>query len=242
MKSICVIGGGLIGAASALRLQDAGLQTTLIDPGDKRRAASYGNAGHIGSEQVSPWSSWDNVLRAPRSSFALGGPLDFRWRDAPLWGPWALQFLAACGTDRFAAGRAALTALLTDTMGAWTRLAHLAGRPDLVIPHGHVTAWMTPAGADAGRQAFACTAWGSAAYRDMTDAELTRYEAVLRRKPHAAVLFSNTGQVSDPQAARDAILSKFVALGGETCIGKATRRRQRTSDLGQRRGARRGRC
>ena len=36
MKSILVIGGGLVGAASALRLQAAGVQTTLIDPGDKR--------------------------------------------------------------------------------------------------------------------------------------------------------------------------------------------------------------
>ncbi|HCK84548.1 MAG TPA: FAD-dependent oxidoreductase, partial [Hyphomonadaceae bacterium] len=80
MKSILVIGGGFVGAASALRLQQAGVQTALIDPGDMRRAASWGNAGHLGLEQVTPWSAWENVLRAPRSSFAFGGPLDFRWR------------------------------------------------------------------------------------------------------------------------------------------------------------------
>jgi len=44
MKSILIIGGGLVGVSCALRLQAAGLAVTLIDPGDKKRGASYGNA------------------------------------------------------------------------------------------------------------------------------------------------------------------------------------------------------
>ena len=122
MKSIVVIGGGIVGAACALRLQAAGVQTTLIDPGDARRGASYGNAGHIGAEQVSPWSAWGNVLRAPRSSFGVGGPLDFRWSDVGLWTPWTMRFLRACDPAQFARGRDALTALLADALPAWHRL------------------------------------------------------------------------------------------------------------------------
>ena len=91
MKSILVIGGGLVGAASALRLQAAGIQTTLIDPGDKRRGASFGNAGHIGAEQVMPWSTWPNMISAPAHLFGFGGPLDFRWSDIGLWFPWSLR-------------------------------------------------------------------------------------------------------------------------------------------------------
>ena len=84
MRSILVIGGGLVGAASALRLQKAGVKTTLIDPGDKRRGASFGNAGHLGAEQVLPWSTWANLAGAASHLFGLGGPLDFRWRDIGL--------------------------------------------------------------------------------------------------------------------------------------------------------------
>jgi D-hydroxyproline dehydrogenase len=216
MKSIVVIGGGIVGAASALRLQAVGVQTTLIDPGDKRRGASYGNAGHIGSEQVEPWSAWGNVLRAPRSSFGLGGPLDFRLSDVPLWGPWALRFLAACDPARVARGRDALTALLADALPAWHRIAELAGAPHLVIPHGHGTAWMTAEGAERGLAACARAHWGGASYREMTRAELERYGGVLNRLPHAAVLVTGgTGQVSDPQACRDAMLASFVERGGE---------------------------
>jgi D-amino-acid dehydrogenase len=215
MKSILVIGGGLIGAASALRLQHAGVQTTLIDPGDKRRGASFGNAGHIGAEQVMPWSSWNNVWRAPASSFAVGGPLDFRWSDIGLWGPWALRFLASSDRARFARGQAALAALLADTLPAWRRIAELAGAPELVIPHGHVTAWTSPAGADAGMAAAARSDWGTASYRTLTASELARYAAIMRAPPSAGIWINGTGQVSEPQAARDAMLAAFARLGGE---------------------------
>lgn len=231
MKTIIVIGGGLIGAASALRSQHAGVQTTLIDPGDKRRSASYGNAGHIGSEQVNPWSAWENVWRAPASSFALGGPLDFRWSDIGLWAPWSLRFLAACNAKRFARGQAALSALLADTMGAWQRLAALADRPDLVIPHGHVTAWTSPQGADNGLRAAARAAWGSASYRELTASDLERYSKVMTTPPVGGILVSGTGQVSDPQGARDAILAKFVALGGEIIADRVTRIDPTSSDV-----------
>jgi len=224
MKSILVIGGGLVGAACALRLQAAGVQVTLIDPGDKRRGASFGNAGHIGSEQTAPWSAWGNVLRAPRSSFGAGGPLDFRWSDVALWTPWAMRFLRACDPMQFERGREALDNLLADSLPAWQRIAELAQAPEIVIPHGHVTAWMTERGAELGLAAVRAAKWGRASsWREMTSAELARYAGVLNREPKAAVLFSGTGQVSEPQAARDAILASFAERGGEIVVGSVVR-------------------
>ena len=223
MKSILVIGGGLVGAACALRLQAAGVETILIDPGDKRRAASYGNAGHLGTEQVTPWSAWSNVWRAPASSFAVGGPLDFRWSDIGVWAPWALRFLAASDPYRFARGRDALKTLLADALPAWRRIADLAGVPEVVLAHGHVTAWTTAHGAEAGLAMCARTDWGAATYRDLSACELARYETVMTRPPRAAVLFEGTGQVSDPQGARDAMIASFVSRGGEVIADKAAR-------------------
>lgn len=221
MKSILVIGGGLIGAASAMRLQQAGVRTTLIDPGDKRRAASYGNAGHLGSEQVMPWSAWGNVWRAPGASFAIGGPLDFRWSDAALIAPWALRFLAACEARSVARGREALKSLLADTMAAWQRLARDIGAPEMVLPHGHVTAWTSKRAADLGRDAASRTDWGTASWRDLRADELERYAHVMKHPPRAGILFEGTGQVRDPQGVRDAILTQFVRQGGEVVEGSA---------------------
>jgi len=224
MKSILVIGGGVVGAACALRLQAAGVQVTLIDPGDKRRGASFGNAGHIGSEQIAPWSAWGNVLRAPRSSFGAGGPLDFRWSDVALWTPWAMRFLRACDPVKFERGREALDNLLADSLPAWHRIAELAQAPEIVIPHGHVTAWTTERGAELGLSAIAAAKWGrNSSWREMTGAELARYGGVLKSAPKAAVVFSGTGQVSEPQTARDAMLASFAERGGETVVASVVR-------------------
>ena len=205
----------MVGAASALRLQDAGFRTVLIDPGDKRRGASFGNAGHLGAEQVMPWSTWPNLLSAVTHLYALGGPLDFRWRDVGRWGPWAMRFISASSASRVARGREALTSILADAVPAWVRLANDIGAPDMVLPHGHANVWMSARNADTGREVWSRTPTGNATYRDMTSAELARYADVLHKPPAAGIVFSGTGQVRDPQLLRDAILAAFVARGGE---------------------------
>lgn len=214
MRSFLVVGGGLVGAAAALRLQRAGFAVTLVDPGDKRRAASYGNAGHLGAEQVSPWSTWENFRGAPARLFGVGGALDFRLRDIGLWGPWSVGFMAACAPARVSAGRAALTALLSHAVPAWLRLAADAEAPDIVRPHGHNNVWMSPAAAERGHAAWAKTPLGACSARPMSADELARYAAVLARPPSAGLHISGTGQLRDPQAARDAILGQFRKLGG----------------------------
>ncbi len=215
MKSILVIGGGLVGSASALRLQAAGVQTTLIDPGDKRRGASFGNAGHIGTEQVVPWSTWDNIRGAPERLFGLGGPLDFRWSDVGLWLPWSLRFMKAATRAENARGQAALTDLLRDAMGAWRRLEMLADMPGMVKPHGQNNLYMTMRAGERAHAYWSKAPIGVCHIRDMRDDELARYHGVLRDKPACGLRFEGTGQVADPQGARDAMLRTFVALGGE---------------------------
>jgi len=220
MKSMIVIGAGLVGAASALQLQARGVAVTLIDPGDMRRAASFGNAGHIGVEQVLPWSMWSYALSFPSRLFGLGGPLDFRWRDVGRWLPWSLRYLAACEPGQFARGQAALSDILNDAMGAWRRLETLADMPGMVRPHGQSNLYMSQAAGEAAQRAYAKTPIGQARVRDMTSAELDRYTRVLKARPASGLHFDGTGQVSDPQGAREAILKKFTALGGELVADK----------------------
>lgn len=222
-KSYLVIGGGLVGAASALRLQAAGFAVTLIDPGDPRRAASFGNIGHIATEQVSPLASRESLRTFPGRLFGVGGPLDFRWRDAGLWGPWALRFLAASRPDRHAAGQGALTAILAHALPAWRRLAALSGAPGIVGRDGHAVVWMSDRAAEKGLKAWERAATGSAAFQSMSSDDLAPYAAVMTRAPVAGIRFSGTAQVSEPQAARDALLAAFKAHGGEVVHASVAR-------------------
>lgn len=215
MKSMIVIGGGLVGVASALQLQAKGVQVTLIDAGDPRRGASFGNAGHIGTEQVLPWSMWSYASSFPGRLFGVGGALDFRLRDIGLWLPWSARYLGACEPGQFARGQAALTDILRDALGAWQRLEAFADMPGMVRPYGQSNVYMSKAAGDKAREAYAKTPIGTATFRDMTDAELARYDGILKTRPASGLHFDGTGQVSDPQGARVAMLKKFAAFGGE---------------------------
>lgn len=222
-KSYLVVGGGLVGVAAALRLQMAGFAVTLIDPGDPRRGASFGNIGHIAAEQVCPLASRDSLRDFPGRLFGLGGPLDFRWRDAGLWAPWAMRFIAASDPARYSRGEAALTDILAHALPAWRRLAKLSGAPEVVGRDGHAVVWMSERGAEQRLRRWEATATGSAAYRLMGPDDLASYGEVMVRAPVAGLLFSGTSQVSEPQAARDVLIAAFEAGGGNRAHGRVER-------------------
>ena len=54
MPSAIVLGGGMVGVATALHLQCRGWSVVLVDRSEPGRETSYGNAGFIQSEMVRP--------------------------------------------------------------------------------------------------------------------------------------------------------------------------------------------
>src|SRR5262249_34342954 len=101
--------------------------------------------------------------------------------------------------------------------------AALAGAPELVKPIGQFNVYMEQANADRAKEIYARTPIGTARTRDMTQEELARYDGALRTRPADGLFFSGTGQISDPQGARDALLVKFAALGGEIATESVVR-------------------
>jgi D-amino-acid dehydrogenase len=220
-RKFLVVGGGIIGAASALRLQAAGFKVTLIDPGDARRGASFGNIGHIATEQIVPLAAPQTLTRLPRLLFAPGGPMDVRWSDFPLWGPWVARFVAASRPAAAARGGQALTALLRSPLVDWRRLLELAGAPPgLVTGLGHLVVWMGAEAAARGTRQWRTTPIGSATFREMTEGELKDLGAHLSATPAGGIRFSGSGQVAEPQAVRAALLSALAARGGDIATGE----------------------
>ena len=223
-ETIIVIGAGMVGAACALRLQSAGFQVALVDPGPPERAASFGNAGHIAVEQVEPLASWSTIRSAPSMLFAFGGPLDFRLADAPYWGPWAMRFLAASGRHRFEAGASALGALMGRGVEAWADLLAEVGQPELIRTDGHAVLWFDEREAEAGRRAWGRTRTGPATIQPLSDADVAAYRAAMPgRPPVAGLAFGGTARLSSPQTVRAALVAAFERRGGEVVQAEVTR-------------------
>lgn len=218
-----VVGGGVVGKASALALRRAGESVTLLDPQGSPRPASYGNAGHIATEQVMPLASPAALASAFRRLFALGGALDFRLSDIGAWGPWASRFIAAATPDGAAHGQQALGALLHDALPAWRRLADVLGHPDLLIERGHIVVWESPTTARAGRTAWDAADIGQARLAPLAKPTKMRLEQLIQPTIAGGVAFQNTGQISDPALMLSLLDEAFEAAGGQRRIGQVRR-------------------
>lgn len=207
-----VLGGGFVGAACAWNLRRAGFATTWIDRGDPARAASFGNAGHLATEQIVPLASYATLRDLPRRLFLAGGPVGLRPRHAAAWLPFGMRLIAAC--RRHEAGSAALKSLIVAALPAWHRLASAIDAPSSIREAGHYAAFESEATARAGIRAALATDFGYAHAREATPAELDRLRARFAGRPVGAVRFSNTGQIVDIPALRARLDRAFREAGG----------------------------
>ena len=214
-----VIGGGVIGAASALALQRRGLAVQLIDPDPDWRGASRGNAGLIAVDEVDPLASRATLKSLPRLLFSRGGPVGLPLRDISAWLPFGLRLVAASGPARFAAGRNALASLLGRAVPAWQRLAEELGEPGLVRANGHYVVWDRPESVAKGRTAHASDN-GITTCHDAAPEELARLGALMA-PPAGAVRIEGTAQIADLDALAAALARRFAALGGTRLRGRA---------------------
>ena len=217
-----VIGGGVIGMNVALALQERGVSTTVLDAPSSARPASWGNAGHIAVEQVTPMASWSAIRALPRRLLAVGGPVSLPLGEIAAWLPFGARLVRAAAPGRFAEGMAALKALMAEAMPAWRRRVAAIGAANLLLEDGHVVAWESAETAAAGRAAWAAADKGTARFRDASPEERVWLEQVAPGKVVDAIRFIGTGRISDPDDLAEALEAAFLAAGGTRKAAFAT--------------------
>lgn len=94
--SVVVVGGGLIGIASAYYLRQAGWEVTLIDQGKMGAACSHGNCGFISPSHIFPLCNPAALKQGLKAMIHPNGPLRIKPRlDLALW-QWLLKFASHC--------------------------------------------------------------------------------------------------------------------------------------------------
>ncbi|MBD8545180.1 FAD-dependent oxidoreductase [Sphingomonas sp. CFBP 8760] len=219
--TVAVIGGGIVGRAVALSLARRGERVTMIDPAADRSAPSWGNAGHLATEQVAPLASPAMICSVPGRLFARGGPLDLPVAQAGTWLPFAIRLLAASTPTRFAAGSAALRGLLAGAMPAWRRLVAAVDAGDLLREDGHFVTWPDAVRAAAGIAQWRAADIGTTRIDAATDADLARLRS-LSPQVAAAIRFTGSGQIADLDRLAQALDTALAAAGVETVRDTAT--------------------
>src|ERR1700751_108622 len=98
---VAVVGAGVVGCTVAWALTKVGRRVLLIDRADPATAgASFGNVGHIATEQLQPLPSPQLLLNFLRELVAFGGVLDIPLRRTAVMAPWIARFARAALQQR----------------------------------------------------------------------------------------------------------------------------------------------
>lgn len=119
---IAVIGAGVVGMACALTLSQKGFKVLVVDKGPPGLGASYGNAGHMATEQVFPIADASILMRLPRMLLDPMGPLRLDWRHFPKAMPWFSRLLWNLRKTPFQNSIAGIRCLNESSLSAWRRL------------------------------------------------------------------------------------------------------------------------
>lgn len=133
---IVVVGAGIIGVACALQLARQGRRVVVVDAQAPGMGASYGNAGHLATEQVFPIADLSILKRLPAMLLDPMGPLRLDWTYLPRALPWFIRLLLNLRPARYQRTVAGLRALNEGSLGAWQRLLQSIGQAQLLREDG----------------------------------------------------------------------------------------------------------
>jgi D-amino-acid dehydrogenase len=218
--AVLVIGAGIVGVATALRLQREGRDVWLIDRTRVAAQASRGNAGALAFSDILPLASPGILRQAPRWLLDPLGPLTIRPTYLPRLAPWLLRFWRASQHDRVRAGIAAQAALMTLSAAETPLMLAAAGASHMLRSDGALHLYETEADLQASQAGWQARAEHGIAFTHLHGAEsIAAFQPGLSPAIVAATFVPDWSIVSDPLQLTLALAREFERLGGR--IGRA---------------------
>jgi len=218
---VAIVGGGMVGTATALACLARGLTVTLVDPGGIRDAASYGNAGVISRGSLFPVAAPGLLAKLPR--YALNRDVAVRVDYGSLLAvaPWLAAFVRRCDEASWREAAAALDPLCAAAYDEHWRVAGAIGAQGLIERRGWMKLYRSEEAFLGSALEREILAHHKVGFEVIDGAELPQFEPALTRRYARAVWHTETGSVRDPGALVEAYARAARAKGAAFVTAKA---------------------
>ncbi len=222
MKQALVLGAGMVGIATALQLQKRGWTVTVVDRRGPGEETSYGNAGIIQCEAVSPYPMPRDI--GSLAAVALGRTNDVHYRAwaMPAHAEALARYWWNSAESRHARISDAYARLIVQATDSHDELMGRCAVDGLVRREGYRVLFRRPELLDKALSAAEShrKRWG-VRFKALTPDELAQAEPALKQTGIGAIHWLDPWTVSDPGALVAAYARHFVEAGGRLLQGDA---------------------
>ena len=120
--AVTVLGGGIIGLATAYQISLEGTSVTLVDAGEPKFGTSNQNAGWIAPSHVIPFAAPGMVKMGAEQLIKRTGAFGFSPTAGPLLATWTLKFVRSCTQEHVDYSVPALAELLETSIAGFEKL------------------------------------------------------------------------------------------------------------------------
>lgn len=212
---VIVVGAGIIGISSALKLQQAGKRVLVLDSKGVAAETSAGNAGAFAFADVIPLATPGIMRKAPKWLLDPLGPLSIRPAYAFKILPWMLHFWRASWQDRYAAALKAQANLMALSKAALERQIQSVNGEHLIRREGQLQLYEGEAEFKA-----ALPGWQTRKEHGVQFELLESPEAISKIQPGIHPRFTHAGftpewkNVVHPKEWTEHLAQAFTQLGG----------------------------
>jgi len=221
-RDVIVLGGGIVGVATAIHLAKRGRSVLLVDKREPGRETSFGNAGIIQREGVRPRTFPRDIATLAR--IARNRSTDARYSVSvlpELSGP-LLQYWLESEPERYRKIVADYAPLIARSIDTHAELIAEAGAEDLIVKQGWISAFRSQhvlerevAAAEGDRRDYGVN------FAALDGAALKAAEPNIQIEMAGAIHWTDPWTVKDPGALVSAYAELFTRLGGTIAVGDA---------------------
>jgi D-amino-acid dehydrogenase len=221
-RHVAVIGAGIVGVATAIRLRGEGVAVTLIDRSGPGAGASFGNGGVLASCAVVPVTTPGLIAKAPRMLLDPDQPLFLRWSYLPRLAPWLARYLRHCDAAQVRRISRALAGLIGDSLADHQALS--AGTPAAryVVESDYLYLYRDRRAFEADAFAWGLRRDAGFAWEELEDAAPRAYDPAFAPDLRFAARMGGHGRISDPGAYVRALADHATALGARLVRAEVT--------------------
>ena len=220
MKTIIVIGAGIVGVSTAIWLQRSGFKVTIIDQKGPATGASHGNAGILAASSIIPVPNPSLIKKLPFYLLSKDSPVFFKMSYLPKMFPFLISYLSKSNLREVNKYAERMTPLIFDTVCQHKSLAKGTGAEKFISYQDYCFGYETEENFLNDKKVWKLRQKHGLPFEVVNGNEFSNFDPFYKDLFDVIVKCKNHGKINDPGLYVKTLCDHFLSQGGELIISK----------------------